>query len=129
MGNLKSYLTVWKLLKMSPEELQEYFKNYKPGDTLTVPGGYHKVDIKINCPETYIHSGELRHYWGNKVLKKSGTINVNVDIKYKNDTDSLDIIPRRVDLQNPYRHIIVRYNEYGKLISLYDSERTSEPSE
>ena len=129
MGNLKSYLTVWKLLKMPYSELYSYFEKYRPTDKLIALTDkyYHKVDLKINCPEVYIHDSSINlEYSKGKILKKSGVINANVHIRYRGE---LEIVPKKIILRNSYRSVIVEYDENGKLISLYDSERTSEPSE
>ena len=130
MGNLKSYLTVWKLLKMPYSELYSYFEKYRPTDKLIAltKKYYHKVDLKINCPEVYIHDSSINmEYSRGKMLKKSGVINANVHIRYRGN--DLEIVPKKIILRNSYRSVIVEYDENGKLISLYDSERTSEPSE
>ena len=129
MGNLKSYLTVWKLLKMPYSELYSYFEKYRPTDKLIALTDkyYHKVDLKINCPEVYIHDSSINlEYSRGKMLKKSGVINANVHIRYRGN--DLEIVPKKIILRNSYRSVIVEYDENGKLISLYDSERTSEPS-
>ena len=131
MDNLKSYLTVWKLLKMPYSELYSYFEKYKPTDkpiALANKYYYHKVDLKINCPEVYIHDSSINmEYSRSKMLKKSGVINANVHIRYRDD--GLEIVPKKIILRNSYRSVIVEYDENGKLISLYDSKRISEPSE
>lgn len=130
MDDLKSYLTVWKLLKMPYSELYSYFEKYKPTDKLITLTNkyYHKVDLKINCPEVYIHDSSINmEYSRGKMLKKSGVINANVHIRYRGN--DLEIVPKKIILRNSYRSVIVEYDENGKLISLYDSERTSEPSE
>ena len=130
MGNLKSYLTVWKLLKMPYSELYSYFEKYRPTDKLIALANkyYHKVDLKINCPEVYIHDSSINmEYSRGKMLKKSGVINANVHIRYRGN--DLEIVPKKIILRNSYRSVIVEYDENGKLISLYDSERISEPSE
>ena len=127
---MKSYLTVWKLLKMPYSELYSYFEKYKPTDKLITLTNkyYHKVDLKINCPEVYIHDSSINmEYSRGKMLKKSGVINANVHIRYRGN--DLEIVPKKIILRNSYRSVIVEYDENGKLISLYDSERTSEPSE
>lgn len=131
MDNLKSYLTVWKLLKMPYSELYNYFEKYRPTDkpiALANKYYYHKVDLKINCPEVYIHDSSINmEYSRGKMLKKSGVINANVHIRYRDD--GLEIVPKKIILRNSYRSVIVEYDENGKLISLYDSKRISEPSE
>jgi len=129
VDNSKNYLTVWKLLKMSPEELYSYFEKYRPTDKPIALANkyYHKVDLKINCPEVYIHDSGINmgyEYSRGKMLKKSGVINANVHIRYRGN--DLEIVPKKIILRNSYRSVIVEYDENGKLISLDDSERTSE---
>ena len=113
-------MKVRELLKMSGEELRDYFKEYKLSERKDT-NGYHHVDIGIDCIEKYIVTDEdsfpLHKFEKKKLLKKSGVLYICIDVTYGEVDGILDIKlnPVRVLITGPEKIIEARFKPQYKL--------------
>lgn len=104
-----------EILKMSEEEIYNYFKEQKIVDQIKDSYGK-RIDVLIECPEKHIFAGLDNLFLFplldiKKIIKKSGVIYLNIDVVVVNREDTLDleIKPIRLLICGPNRSIDITY--------------------